>query len=114
MEEKRIQQTLQALMKCEFGDLWTGKDFDEFLCFIRDQAVPYGQFLITLPVSLEVNKEGLDWFCYRIKRSWVIEGQVYFESLYMGFSAQTSEEKLKECPERWKGLPVWRYNLPPD
>ena len=110
MEDKEVKRILRCLVDCKFREVWEGEKLEDFYRFIAQQAVPAGSFLLTFPIYLDENREaeGWAWFCYRIKG--VEPGRVKFDG-YPEIRMPTTEEYLRECPQDWKGLPVWRLNL---
>lgn len=99
----RGKRAFTNLLNGQFAKVWSDKDIANFDAFLRQQAVPAGAFLITMGLD----EGGLIWFHYTVET--VPEGGfIVGNKVEMQFPKEENPSN-RECPIKWKGLPIWRY-----
>ncbi|GEM_PF-4632361 len=96
----RGRRALDHLMNCQFHKVWHGKNLDDFHVFLVGQATSVGAFLI----AWQLEEGGLVWFHYTIEH---VPDAVCVVAKHNALQFPDNQEN-RDCPEEWKGLPVWR------
>ena len=104
---KNWEKVVEHLVEAEFHKIWKGKELDVFYEFLRKDAIPAKGFLVTFPLT----QGGLVWFFYPITEVHQGEEDFSVEFGELVVAVPTEENPGNgECPEEWKGYPVWRVS----
>jgi hypothetical protein len=111
-DEQKAIRAIGYLVERKFQELWRGREWGQFTRFVLLQGVPARAFLITFPVGdKESGETGYAWFHYEVLFDPSAPEKEAVKLKHPSVAISKPESgRMRDCPDEWKGLPVWRYN----
>ena len=100
------EKVLTYLINGQFDKIWKGKDFETFRIFLDNEYLLSKGFVISFPLR----NGSLAWVFFLIN-DWLETKSDKLELIFgnVMVSVPTDDGNIyRECPEEWKGYPIWR------